>query len=176
MKIITVQISQTLSTKIISILKSLRQSLHNERLNQKMKAEKFTCFFSRNIDRILGFELYAFLFLIAISFIYNIDSDAHQYYNSGPYWNSINGLFSLTTVITFGVYFWFCLAFPFVWLTQLILIRSYNINNKKKTRVNLLLIILYGLSVISLFSLYSIGQQQGFMKRKHINTINNITK
>ncbi len=127
--------------------------------------------FEKNINRVLKIELYFFLFLVLIGAVYHFDSEAHQYYNRGPYWDNVHGFFSLVIIIVFGVYFWVCIIFPFIWIMQAILIWRFKIQDRKKLWLNLLIVGIYLASLVSLFSLYSIGEHQGFLNRNSNNSI-----
>ncbi len=129
----------------------------------------FKSIFEKRIDSILKSEMYFFLFLIVITIVYHMDGDAHQYYNTGPYWNNVHGFFSLVIIILFGLYFWFCILFPFIWIIQAILMGRFNIF-RKRLGLNFLIILFYLGAVVALFSLYSIGERQGFIRRKSGNS------
>ena len=111
-----------------------------------------------------------FLFLIVITILYHIDGDAHQYYNTGPYWNNIHGFFSLVIIILFGLYFWFCILFPFIWIIQAILMGRFNIF-RKRLGLNFLVILLCLGAVVALFSLYSIGEHRRFIEKRNTNGV-----
>lgn len=126
---------------------------------------KFKNVFEKNIDLILKTELYSFLFLVLISLLYHLDSNAHQYYNTGPYLNNIHSFFSLVIILLFGLYFWLCIAFPIIWLVQSILLVRFSIYNRKRLWLSFLSLVFYSCTIAALFSLYSIGQRQSFQNR-----------
>lgn len=127
--------------------------------------EKFKLFFLKNNIKILQIQILTFLVFIVISVLFNLDSDAHKYYNNLIIVYNIHSVFSILMIILFAVFFWITIVYPILWVIQIILMHKYKIFNTKKILLIILSMILYIISIIALFSLYSIDQHQGFIER-----------
>lgn len=112
----------------------------------------------------LKIEVFLFLFFIIITLLYNINTDAHKYYNKIDIPYNFNGIFSLITVYMFGLYIWIALCFPVVWLLQLIILIGKNYFKKFWLLFTLVTILYFG-SLGALLSLYSINLHQSMLER-----------
>ena len=130
---------------------------------------KFKRFFLRNIIIIYKIQIFSFIFFILVSVLFNLDSNAHKYYNNSVIVYNFDSVFSIVMILLFGLFFWIALLYPFFWLVQIVLVHFYKISETKKTRLIIISILLYFMSIIALFSLYSIEQHQGFVERAEFN-------
>lgn len=118
--------------------------------------------------KLLKIELFLFSFFILITFIFNIYTQAHKHFNKSDLTLNFHGIFALLTTYCYGLFFWICICFPVLWLTQLIvLIKERYL--KKYSKHFLLVTILYLISLFAWFSLYSIEQHQSTLERRQDN-------
>ena len=129
--------------------------------------EKFKLFFVKNSTKIYKTQIFIFLFFIVIILLFNMDYEAHKYYNNSISIYNFHSLFSAVMIILFGVLFWISLFYPFIWLFQFALLIGYKIFDKKKILILIISILFYFILLVALFSLYSIEQHQRFIIRRY---------
>jgi hypothetical protein len=116
--------------------------------------------------KLLKIEIFLFSFFLLITILFNIDTNAHKYFNESDITYNFHGIFALITTYCYGIFFWICICFPILWLVRLIiLIREKYF--KKYWKLFLLVTILYIGSLVAWFSLYSINQHQSFLERRN---------
>ncbi|MGG6229192.1 hypothetical protein [Tenacibaculum sp. SDUM215027] len=120
--------------------------------------------------KLMKMEIFLFLFFILITILFNIDTNAHKYFNESGIVYNFHRIFALLMTFCYGVFFWICICFPFLWLVQLIILISKKYF-KKYWKLFLLVTVFYLGSLVAWFSLYSINQHQNFKGRR-----NQITK
>ncbi len=110
-------------------------------------------------------EIFLFSFFILVAILFNIDTNAHKYFNESDIIYSFHGFFALLATFCFAIFFWVSICFPILLLVQLIvLIREKYF--KQYWKLFLLITILYLCSLVAWFSLHSINQRNSFLERR----------
>lgn len=99
----------------------------------------------------IGFSIF-----IALTVIYYWDKTAHVYFNRNLEILNIQSIFSLIMTCLFAFFTFVVLIYPLVFGIQVYFVRQEKESNKKL----LFLFVLYLLSIVSVFSLYTINSSQ----------------
>lgn len=130
---------------------------------------KFKLFLRHNFINIIKIEFYLFFTFILLTILFHFDNNAHQYFNNADFPLNFNGIFALIITLSFGLFFFICLIFPFLLLLKLIFILNLKMINKKNILLLIGVAILYSSTLLSIFSLYSIKQNLNIVNKNRSN-------
>ena len=129
--------------------------------------KKIVVLFKKNIEKIYRVQIFLFILFILTSILFNLDSQAHKYYNNSIIDYNFHSVFAIFMLLLFGLFFWISIIYPFVCLIQLVLIYNYKASFSKKMRFVTISILLYIVTLICLLSLYFIERHQEFNERRN---------
>jgi hypothetical protein len=129
--------------------------------------KKIVVLFKKNIEKIYRVQIFLFILFILTSILFNLDSEAHKYYNNSIIDYNFHSVFAIFMLLLFGLFFWISIIYPFVWLIQLGLIYNYKASFSKKMWLVTISILLYTVTLICLLSLYFIERHQEFNERRN---------
>lgn len=124
-------------------------------------------------NRIMGMlkaEIYIFAFFIVFSLVFYWIEPAHELYNKEGFEFSILGLFAFLAIIIKSIFFWILLIYPVFFILRFLFLLI-----RKKLRIYLAILcyvlIMYMLSCLCLFGLFSINKKEKIKERKHYTYI-----
>lgn len=110
-------------------------------------------FIFKNWKALFHFQWISFSLFIVLTIIYYWDKTAHVYFNQNPDTINFQSIFSLLMTYLFISFIFITILYPILFLLQAYFIRKKEMASKKL----ILLFALYLLSIVSLFSLYTIN-------------------
>lgn len=110
-------------------------------------------FIFKNWKALFHFQWISFSLFIVLTIIYYWDKTAHIYFNQNPDIINFQSIFSLLMTYLFISLIFITILYPILFLLQAYYIRKKEMASKKL----IFLFALYLLSIVSLFSLYTIN-------------------
>lgn len=110
-------------------------------------------FIFKNWKALFHFQWISFSLFIVLTIIYYWDKAAHIYFNQNPDIINFQSIFSLLMTYLFISFIFITILYPILFLLQAYYIRKKEMASKKL----IFLFALYLLSIVSLFSLYTIN-------------------
>lgn len=110
-------------------------------------------FIFKNWKALFHFQWISFSLFIVLTIIYYWDKTAHIYFNQNPDIINFQSIFSLLMTYLFISFLFITILYPILFLLQAYYIRKKEMASKKL----IFLLALYLLSMVSLFSLYTIN-------------------
>lgn len=110
-------------------------------------------FIFKNWKALFHFQWISFSLFIVLTIIYYWDKTAHIYFNRNPDIINFQSIFSLLMTYLFISFIFITILYPILFLLQAYYIRKKEMASKKL----IFLLALYLLSMVSLFSLYTIN-------------------
>lgn len=110
-------------------------------------------FIFKNWKALFHFQWISFSLFIVLTIIYYWDKTAHIYFNQNPDTINSQSIFSLLMTYLFISFIFITILYPILFLLQAYFIRKKEMASKKL----IFLFALYLLSIVSLFSLYTIN-------------------
>lgn len=110
-------------------------------------------FIFKNWKALFHFQWISFSLFIVLTIIYYWDKTAHIYFNQNPDIINFQSIFSLVMTYLFISLIFITILYPILFLLQAYYIRKKEMASKKL----IFLFALYLLSIVSLFSLYTIN-------------------
>ncbi len=120
------------------------------------------------LNLIIRMEIIMFIIFSLLSIIFYQYNPAHSYYHQGVFFKNIDSIIGLFGFIIKVLFFWIILLFPILWILQLVLLFRHRIIKKYLTKT-LILTFVYLISILSLFSLFSIDNKQILQQKKYHN-------
>ncbi|SIT22665.1 hypothetical protein SAMN05421786_110109 [Chryseobacterium ureilyticum] len=118
-------------------------------------------FIFKNWKALFHFQWISFSLFIVLTIIYYWDKTAHIYFNQNPDTINSQSIFSLLMTYLFISFIFITILYPILFLLQAYFIQKKEMASKKL----ILLFALYLLSIVSLFSLYTINNSHSYTKR-----------